>query len=59
VGDTLDNLAKIPGSGVSWADAVAQYQAMKDRGQLQAGLQADFDEARHHAADEAKMKQGK
>ncbi len=58
VADALDNLAKIPGSGVSWAEAVAQYQEMKDKGRLSADQQADFDEARRRATEEAKAKQG-
>jgi tetratricopeptide (TPR) repeat protein len=58
VAASLDNLAQIPGSGVSWAEVVAQFQGMKDRGQLQASLQADFDEAKRHAAEQAKAKEG-
>jgi tetratricopeptide (TPR) repeat protein len=56
--DALDNLAQIPGSGVSWAEAVAQYQETKDKGRLRADQQADFDEAKRHATEEAKAKQG-
>ena len=58
VADALDDLAQIPGSGVSWAEVAAQFQAMKDRGQLSAGMQAEFDEVKRHAAEEAKAKQG-
>ena len=56
--DVLDTLAKIPDSGVTWTEVVAQFQAIKDRGQLSPSAQPDFDEAKRHAAEEAKAKQG-
>ena len=56
IGAALQNLANIPGSGVTWAQAVAQYQGMKDRGQLRADMDADFAETKRRAADEAKAK---
>lgn len=52
----LQNLANIPGSGVTWAEALAQYQGMKDRGQLRADLDADFAETKRRAAEEATAK---
>jgi tetratricopeptide (TPR) repeat protein len=58
VGEALDGLAQIPGSGVSWAEVVAQYQGMRDRGQLDVAMDGKFDEAKRHAAEEAKAKQG-
>ena len=56
VAASLQDLANIPGSGVTWARAVAQYQEMKDRGQLRADMDADFAEAKRRAAEEAKAK---
>ena len=56
IGAALQNLANIPGSGVTWAQAVAQYQEMKDRGQLRADMDADLAEAKRRAAEEAKAK---
>jgi hypothetical protein len=37
---------------------VAQYQEMKDKGGLSADQQADCDEAKRRATEEAKAKQG-
>ena len=52
----LQNLANIPGSGVTWTQALAQYQTMKDRGQLHADMAADFAETKRRAAEEATAK---
>jgi tetratricopeptide (TPR) repeat protein len=53
VAASLQNLANIAGSGVTWAQAAAQYQAMKDRDQLPANMEADFAEVKRHAAEDA------
>ena len=50
---SLQNLARIPGSGVTWAQALAQYQAMKDRGQLRADMENDMAETKRLADEEA------
>jgi tetratricopeptide (TPR) repeat protein len=56
VAASLEDLANIPGSGVTWAQAVASYQELKARGQLGANLEADFAETKRRAAEEAKAK---
>jgi len=53
VAASLQNLANIPASGVTWAEAVAQYEGMKDRGQLRADMEADFAETKRRAAEDA------
>ncbi len=53
VAAALQNLANIAGSGVTWAQAVAQFQVMKDRDQLRPDMEADFAEAKRRAAEDA------
>lgn len=53
---SLQDLANIPGSGVTWTEVVAQYQGMKDRGKLRADMYANFAEAKRRAAEAAKAK---
>ena len=38
---------------IRWAEAVAQYQGMKDRGQLRADMEHDLAESKRRAAEEA------
>ena len=55
VAAALFNLALIPGSGIAWSEVAAQYQGMKDRGQLRPDMQDNFDEAlRRHAQGHCK-----
>ena len=56
IASALMSLADIPRSGVTWAQALAQFQGMKDRGQLRADNDADFAEAKRRAAEEAMAK---
>jgi tetratricopeptide (TPR) repeat protein len=50
---SLKILAGMPGSGVTWAQALAQYQAMKDRGVLPAYMESHLAEAKQNADEEA------
>jgi tetratricopeptide (TPR) repeat protein len=56
IASTLGNLARMPGSGVTWAEALAQYQAMKARGQLRADMEQYLEEAKRQADAEASAK---